>query len=342
MVALGALALLSMPVFAACGSSSNSGPTTSAKTFKIGLVTDIGGLNDKGFNHLADVGLEKAKTDFPNVKGDVLESHTGDDYVPNLTHFASQGYDLVIAVGFLMQQAVGTVAGQFPNVHFAIIDGAGTDANFNDLKQPNVSDLFFHEEQAGALAGVASGMLEKAGLTPKKTGVVSTVGGQKIPPVDHYIAGFQWGATHEDPTIKTLNGYSNDFSDPTKCAGIANSQIGAGSEIVFQVAGGCGLGALQAAGQKGVWSIGVDADQKDADKSMIASAIKRVDTAAYDAIQSVVIGSFTGGQHFFDLTNDGVGLAPGNQPVPSAIQSEIDAVSAQIKSGAITVPNTVP
>jgi basic membrane protein A len=332
-----------MPVFAACGSTSGGGGTTStAKTYKIGLVTDVGGLNDKGFNHLAFVGLQKAEKDFSNVKGDVTESHTGDDYVPNLTHYASQGYDLVVAVGFLMQQAVGTVAGQFPKVNFAIVDGAGTDANFNDLKQPNVADLFFHEEQAGALAGVASGMLEKAQLTPKKSGIVSTVGGQKIPPVDHYIAGFQWGAKHEDPTNKTLNGYSNDFTDPTKCAGIANSQIGQGSEIVFQVAGGCGLGALQAAGQKGVWSIGVDADQKDSDKSVIASAIKRVDTSVYDSIQSVTIGSFAGGPHFFDLTNDGVGLVPGNQPVPAAIQTEIDAIAAQIKSGAITVPNTVP
>src|SRR6266568_2680533 len=107
----------------ACGSS---GGGTPAKTFKIGLVTDTGGLNDKSFNHLAYLGLQKAKTDF-GIKADVIESKSGDEYVPNLTNFASNGYDLVIGNGFLMQPAMGTVAKQFPNIHFAIVDGAGTD-----------------------------------------------------------------------------------------------------------------------------------------------------------------------------------------------------------------------
>jgi basic membrane protein A len=163
--------------------------------------------------------------------------------------------------------------------------------------------------------------------------------------VDHYIAGFQWGAKLEDPTVKTLNGYSNDFTDPAKCRDVANSQIAQGSEIVFQVAGGCGLGALQAAGQKGVLSIGVDTDQKDADGSVIASALKRVDTATYDAIQDVVHGAFVGGAIIFSLKNDGVGYAPGNNAstyITSDVQAELDKVTAQIKSGDVTVPNTVP
>lgn len=337
-LALGTLLLLIVPLFAACGTSSTG---TSTKKIKVGLVTDVGGLNDRGFNHLADVGLEKAKTDL-GIQGDVTESHTGDDYVPNLTHYASQGYDLVIGVGFLMQQAIGTVSGQFQNVHFAIIDGSGTDANGNDLKHANVENLFFKEQEAGALVGVISGLLEKDGMTPKHTGKISSVGGVKIPPVDHYIAGFQWGAQKEDPSIKTLNGYSNDFADPTKCAGIANSQIGQGAEIVFQVAGGCGLGALQAAGQKGVYSIGVDTDQKSSDNSVIASAIKRVDTAAYDAIKDVMNGTFTSGDHFFSLSNDGVGYTPGNITLPQDVLTEVNNVAAQIKSGAVTVPSTVP
>ena len=107
------LAAAALMLLAACGGTSSGGGT--AKTYKIGLVTDVGGLNDKSFNHLADVGLEKAKTDF-KVQGDVVESHTGDDYIPNLTSFASKNYDLVIGVGFLMQEAVGTVSGQFPSV----------------------------------------------------------------------------------------------------------------------------------------------------------------------------------------------------------------------------------
>src|SRR5207244_46757 len=162
------LIAVAMVLVVACGSS---GGGTPAKTFKIGLVTDTGGLNDKSFNHLADVGLEKAKTDF-KIQGDVKESKTGADYIPNLTDFASKNYDLVIGVGFLMQQAVGTVSGTFPNIHFAIIDGAGTDANGVDLKHSNVVSLFFKEQDAGAMVGAMAGWLEKNGKSKKNQPVI--------------------------------------------------------------------------------------------------------------------------------------------------------------------------
>src|SRR5436305_1174878 len=179
------LVVVAMVLAAACGSS---GGGTPAKTFKIGLVTDTGGLNDKSFNHLADVGLEKAKTDF-KIQGDVKESKTGDDYIPNLTDFASKNYDLVIGVGFLMQQQMGTVSGQFPNIHFAIIDGAGTDAKGVDLKHANVQSLYFKEQDSGYMVGVLSGLLEKQSKAPKNNHVIGGVGGISIPPVNHYLAG---------------------------------------------------------------------------------------------------------------------------------------------------------
>jgi len=163
-----------MVLAVACGGTSGGGTPT--KTFKIGLVTDIGGLNDKSFNHLADVGLEKAKAEF-KIQADVKESKSGDDYVPNLTDFATKSYDLVIGVGFLMQEAVGTVSGTFPNVHFSIIDGAGTDAKGNDLKHANVESLFFKEQDAGAMVGVMAGWLEKNGKAKKNQQVISAVGG---------------------------------------------------------------------------------------------------------------------------------------------------------------------
>lgn len=326
-------------ILAACGSTSSAGTPT--KTYKIGLVTDVGGLNDKSFNHLADVGLEKAKTDF-KIQGDVVESKTGDDYIPNLTNFASKGYDLVIGVGFLMQTAVGTVSGQFPNVNFAIIDGAGTDANFNDLKHSNVQSLYFKEQDAGAMVGVIAGMLEKDNKAPGNTGVISAVGGVSIPPVNHYIAGYKWAATMEDPSIKVLVGYSNDFTDPAKCKTVAQAQIQQKSEILFQVAGGCGLGVLQAAGQTKVYSVGVDADQKDADPSVIASALKKVDVATYTAIQNVVNGKFTGGALTFSIANDGAGYALDNLTLPADIQAEVTKVLGEIKSGQLTPPADIP
>jgi len=333
------LGIVSVLLLAACGGgTSNPSPS---KTVKVGLVTDIGGLNDKSFNHLAYLGLTKAKTDF-GIQADVTESHSGDDYVPNLTNFASKNYDLVIAVGFLMQQAVGTVSGQFPNIHFAIIDGAGTDKDFNDLHHTNVQSLLFREQDAGAMVGVIAGMLEKSGKAPKSQHVISAVGGISIPPVNRYIAGYKWAATMEDPMIKVLIGYSNDFTDPAKCKGVATNQISQKADILFQVAGGCGLGVLQAAGQAHVYSIGVDADQKDADASVIASAIKKVDVATYTAIKNVVSGSFQGGALTFSIQNDGAGYLVDNIQLPPDIQAELQKVAADIKSGAKTPPADIP
>src|SRR5579864_5214282 len=333
------LVAVAVMLAAACGSSGGSNPP--AKQYKIGLVTDIGGLNDKSFNHLAYVGLQKAITDF-NIKGDVVESKTGDDYIPNLTNFASKNYDLVIGVGFLMQEAVGTVSGQFPNVHFAIIDGAGTDANGNDLKHANVESLLFREQDAGAMVGVIAGWLEKNGQAKKNQHVIGAVGGVSIPPVNRYIAGYKWAAKMEDPSINVLIGYSNDFTDPAKCKGVAQSQINQKADVLFQVAGGCGLGVLQAAGQGGVYSVGVDADQKDADGSVIASALKKVDVATYTAIQDVVKGQFQSGVLTFSIANDGAGYAVDNFTVPAALKTELDKVQGEIKSGSLTPPADIP
>ncbi len=335
---LGVVAAVLM-VAIACGGGGGGGGN--AKQYKIGLVTDIGGLNDKSFNHLAFVGLEKAKADF-GIKDDVIESHNGSEYVPNLTNFASKSYDLVIGVGFLMQEAVGTVSGQFPTVHFAIIDGAGTDANFNDLKHSNVQSLYFKEQDAGAMVGAMAGWMEKNGKSKMNHHVISAVGGISIPPVNHYIAGYKWAAKMEDPSIQVLVGYSNDFTDPAKCKGVAQSQINSRSDILFQVAGGCGLGVLQAAGQAGVYSIGVDADQKDADPSVIASALKKVDVATYTSIQNVVKGTFSGGALTFSIANAGAGYAVDNFTVPADLKTELDKIEKQIHDGTLTPPADIP
>jgi basic membrane protein A and related proteins len=342
-VTLGILILVLVPVLSACGTSSG-GNTSTAPTIKVGLVTDTGGLNDKGFNHLAYTGLLLAEKNFKNVKGEVKQSTSDADYVPNLTAFASQGDNLVIAVGFLMAAAVGQVATEFPNVHFAIIDSTATDAKGNTLTLANVEPLLFHEQEAGALVGVISGMLEKAGTTKTHKNIISAVGGVSIPPVDRYIAGYRWAAQMEDPGVQILIGYSNDFSDPTPCKAIATNQIGKGADIVFQVAGGCGLGALQAADTAGVYSIGVDTDQSADATSVIASAVKRVDTATYDAIKDVVNNNFQGSNEpQFTLQNGGVGFAPGNFPninTNSAIVAELTRVENGIKNGTLTPPTT--
>jgi len=337
---LGALAaVIAVAVLAgACGSSSGGGSSGGAASnpnshFKIGLVTDIGGLNDKSFNHLAYLGLQRAATQL-GVTTKVEQSTSGADYVPNLTALAAQHYDLVIAVGFLMDGAIKQVAAQFPTVHFAIIDDVPTDKNGKTF--PNIDSLVFKEQESGYDAGYLAGLMTK-------TNVVSTVGGQKIPPVDHYIAGFQAGAKASNPSVQTLNDYSNSFTDNAKCKQLALNQIAQHSDVVFQVAGGCGLGALSAAQEKGVWGIGVDADQSYLGSYILTSAVKKVDVAVFDTIQSVVNGQYAGGAvTTFDAKKGATGLGKVNPKVPADVLSKLQAAEAKVKSGAVVPPDTVP
>lgn len=336
---------------AACGSSSKSSTTPPASTsggsgttassgssgggFKVGLVTDIGGLNDHGFNHLAYEGLLQAEKQL-GVKGTVLQSASGADYVPNLTKLAQAGNKLVISVGFLMANATAQVAKQFPNVHFAIIDN---DATTEPGKPKNIEGLLFREQQAGYLVGYMAGLYAKA----HGYKVISSVGGQKIPPVDHYIAGYQAGAKAADPGIQTLNSYSQDFVDQSKCKQIALNQIQQGSKVVFQVAGACGLGALSAAKQGGVQGIGVDADQGYLGPYVMTSAEKRVNLAVLHAIQNLQKGQFAAGSNVYnDITNGGIGYgAPGPAGKPYAAQ--VQKVYNDMKAGKIkNIPSTVP
>jgi basic membrane protein A len=326
-----------------CGSdddSSSSGSSSSqsspeAKKIKVGLVTDIGGLNDRSFNQLANEGLERAKSEL-GVEGRVLTSSKNSDYVPNLSSLAQQKYDIVIGVGFLMSDAMATVAKKFPTTNFAIIDFPQSGLKG---KPTNVRGLLFKENEAGYLAGTV------AGLYAKDQGgdqVVSTVGGQKIPPVDSYIAGFQAGAKKANPDIKTLNGYSQDFVKQDLCKEEALNQIAEGSQVVFQVAGQCGLGALDAAKEKSVQGIGVDADQGYLGDWIITSAVKKVDVAVFDTVKQAQEGSFKGGEDtIFDVKSGAVGLgklsAKGQK-----YEDQVKAVQEKISSGELTdIPSEV-
>ena len=301
---------------------------------KAGLVTDIGGLNDRSFNFLANQGLERAQSEL-GVEGRVLLSDSNGDYVPNLTTLAQQQFDIIVSVGFLMGDATNTVASKLPDNSFAIVDFSA--AALAD-KPKNVAGLLFKEQEAGYLAGYLAGLWAK----DNNAKAVSTVGGQKIPPVDHYIAGFQAGAKKAFPGIRTLNGYSQDFVDQAKCKEIALDQIGQGSQVVFQVAGQCGLGALDAAKQEGVQGIGVDADQGYLGDHILTSALKKVDVAVFEAIKSVQDGSFKGGEDIlFSVENEGVGLGELG-PEAQKYADQIQEIQDQIAAGEIAdIPDTV-
>jgi len=329
------LALLLVIVLAAlaagCGSddASEGGGDSDVS---VALVTDIGGLNDRGFNALANKGLERAKDEL-GVKGRVYISKAANDYVPNLTTAARQGADLVVAVGFLMGDALATVAKQFPDTSFAIVDYSSADLAG---KPPNVRGLVFAEQEAGYLAGVAAASAADGGS-------VSAIGGQAVPAVVAFLAGYRAGARAESPGITVLQGYSQDFVDQAKCAELALNQIARGSKVVFAAAGGCGLGAIEAAKDRGVWAIGVDNDQSFLGPHILTSATKKVDVAVFETIQSIVDGTFEGGSDtLFDLANDGVGYGKVSADAPDrdALIEKLDDVSKQIADGSIDVPRS--
>jgi basic membrane protein A len=300
------------------------------------LVTDINQLNDHGFNELAYHGLLRARSQL-GINGVVYQSPSAQSYIPNLATAARKGADLVISVGFDQANAIAKVAKQFPKTHFAIID---VDQTSLTGKPKNVEGLIFREQEVGYLAGYLAGLVEKA-KGGKAT--IGSVGGQKQPPVDRYIAGYRAGALKADPGIKLLNAYSQDWVDLAKCKQAALDQISAGASIIFQVAGGCGLGALDAAKQKGVWGIGVDADQSYFGPEVLTSAMKRVDTSVFATIKQVLAGKFAGGTNaVFSLKNGGVGLGKISPKVPKSMVAKVQQIAKQIATGKIkNIPTTV-
>ena len=340
-----ALALVAVvaAVAAGCGGSDEtSGGTTTAPTettpataLKVGLVADAGELNDNGFNELAYKGLKRAEREL-GIKGRVVEASSAADYVPNMTTLARQGYDLIIGVGFAQGDAVAAAAKRFPKTSFAIVD---VDQSSLKGKPANVQGLLFREQQVGYLVGYL------AALEAKRAGAksISAVGGFKEPPVDRYIAGYRAGAEAAVPGTKVRWDYSQDWEDQAKCKELALNQIAAGSKVVFQVAGGCGLGALSAAKDDKVWGIGVDGDQSFLGPHVLTSALKGVDSAVFLTIKALQDGTFKGGKNVvFGIDQDGVGLGTLSPKANKQDVAATEKVERKLADGEITgIPTTV-
>jgi basic membrane protein A len=334
------VAVLVAALATGCGASSqrSAKPSKAAGSsgLKIGLVTDVGELNDHGFNYLAFTGLKRAERRL-GVTGKVAESNSAADYIPNLSTLARKGFGLIISVGFAQGSAVATVARRFPKTRFAIID---VDQRSLPHRPRNVVGLVFHEEQAGYLAGYVSALVDRSRPGPH---VIGSVGGVKQPPVDRFIAGYQAGARRAVPGIRLLNAYSQDWDDQAKCKELALGQIARGAGVVFQVAGGCGLGALDAAKEKHIWGVGVDADQGFLGPHILTSALKGVDEAVYLSIKDAKDGHFKGGKDaVYGLQQKGVGLGKFSPQAPKGIEAKTKAIERQIVAGKIaSIPTTV-
>jgi basic membrane protein A and related proteins len=317
----------------ACGGSDDGGSDAGGDdALKVGLLTDQGQLNDRGFNELAYRGLQQAEREL-GIEGRVVQAASAADYVPNMTSLVRQDFDLIIGVGFAHGDAVTKVAKRFPETKFAIID---VDQTTLEGKPENVVGLLFREEQVGYLAGYAAALAEKRRTGPD---VISSVGGMKEPPVDRFIAGYRAGAKAAAPDIEVLNDYSQDWEDVAKCKELALNHIARGAGVIFQVAGGCGLGALEAAKEKNAWGIGVDADQSFLGQHILTSAMKRVDEAVFATIESVQDGSWEGGRNLtFGLGQDGVALGTFSPKVSPADRQAVQAEAKKIARGDVTIP----
>ena len=318
----------------------------SERQLRVGLVIEPTGI-DNPYYHGAYLGLERAVREL-GIRGRVMTPAPKEGYVPSLSLLARQKYDLVIGSNgaelapggvtphFVGARAIDRVATEFPETRFAIIDVAHDDLAH---RPKNVLGLVFSEEQAGYLAGhLAALVLE---LSPGEE-VISSVGGQRVPAVERYIAGYQAGARRANPRVTALNTYTDDFIDPVKGRSVALSQIAKGSRVVFQVASACGLGALEAASERRIWGIGVDVDQSHLGQHILTSAVKTMDVAVFDTIEELARGTLeTGRTSRFSLRNGGVGLGTINAAVPRALKAEIEDVRAEIVAGKIPIAGSV-
>ena len=311
-------------------------------TFKVALVTDIGGLDDRSFNFLANKGLQDAKRKL-GIQGRVYISRSNADYIPNL-RAAVQQYraNLVIAVGFLMADSLSTVAKAFPKTKFAIVDNTGVAAELKG-KPTNVRGLLFKEQEAGYLAGYLAALAMKK--QPRGQGKLGAVGGMKIPPVDRFIAGYYVGAKKAWPQVRVSHSYSQEFVDQAKCKEQALNLIANGAGVVFQVAGQCGLGVLSAAREKGMWGIGVDADQGYLGPHVLTSATKKVNVAVYNTISAAKSQGARFKTNFnavFTVKNNGVGYGKISTRILPAWKKELESIRLQIVSGKIKVTAQTP
>jgi basic membrane protein A and related proteins len=328
----------------ACGGGGTSGGTTGgtscSKTWKVGLVTDVGKLSDKSFNFDSYKGVQDAQADKSLcVQGRALESSVEDDYPKNIQQFLDQNYDMIIGVGFKLGDAIIKAAKANPNTKFMLVDSA----DFTDNPPPqNLVGLLFKEDQPGFLAGALAGLMTKSNT------IGAVVGLQTVPPVVRYTKGYENGAKYTNPKVKVLTIYQpesgpKDFNDPDWGKAQALTFIGQGADILFGAGGNTGNGALLGTKQQGKTCIGVDVDQyvsyPDVDSCLLTSAEKHLDLAVKSGVTNMVKGSWQAGVLNFDITNNGIGLAPYHDfdsKVPSDVKAKIQDIESKLKSGSLT------
>ena len=292
------LALCMIFALAACGQS--AAPAASSAKIKVGMVTDVGGVNDKSFNQTSWEGLQALAAEDPSFEVNYLESKTDADYQTNINTFIDEGYDLIICVGYMLADATREAAEANPDQKFAIIDDSSIDL-------PNVACLMFAQEQASYLVGLVAGSVTQSKIVGYVQGMVSDS-------MNLFGIGYITGVLEACPDAKVLQYNANSFGDSAGGSTAAKDMITKGADVIYHAAGGTGMGVIEACNEEGIWAIGISKAVKD--------------------------GSFTAGVHMYDLSNGGVDLAPTRDHIPAEVLEVVEAAKAAIIAGEKTVPTT--
>ena len=293
--------------------------------FKIGMVTDVGGVNDGSFNQSAWEGLQRAAENF-GCEVKYIESKGDADFVPNIESFLDEDYDLIICTGYVMADAVRDAAELNPDQKFAIVD----DASNADLD--NVTCMMFEQEQASYLVGLAAGYTTESN-------VVGFVVGQANETMNSFGYGYCAGVLDANPDATILQYNANSFGDASAGKTAVNTMVTKGADVVFHAAGGTGLGVIDGCKENGIWAIGVDSDQSPlAPETILTSALKRVDNACYDATKKTILGTLEGGVETYDLAAGGVDIAPTTDNLSKDVLEKIEDAKKDIIAGDLVVP----
>ena len=305
---------------------------------QVGMVSDVGGLDDASFNENTWAGLERADGELA-VCANFIESQAQADFEKNITEFAEQEYDMVITVGFLLADATAKMAEQYPDVKFAIIDSS------YDPPIPNVEGITFNVDEAAFPIGYLAAAW--ADLKDSADPQVGYVAGMQIPPVEQFIVAYEAGVAYYNDAYGTnvlVKGvYVGDFEAPDQGKIQGNSLIDEGVDVIFGVGGKTGNGGLTAAKERGKWGVGVDVDQyftlPNEKDILITSCMKRLDNAVFTVVEDTVNDEFAGGGVYVGtLENGGVGLAPFHDyenEIPDNIKADLEAIQQGIIAGTI-------
>ena len=338
------VAVLVMASLTACGGSKENtdstttteeGATTedstateeTTKTVRIGMVTDVGGVNDGSFNQSSWEGLQRAAADL-GIEVNYLQSESDADYAPNIETFVEEEYDLIISVGYMLADATRAAATAYPEQKFAIID----DATCADL--PNVTCLMFEQAQASYLVGLVAGQMTESNT-------VGFVLGMSTEVMNQFGYGYLAGVLDANPEAKIEQINANAFGDTAGGKSAAITMVANGADVIFHAAGGTGLGVIEGCAESGIWAIGVDSDQSSiAPETIITSAMKRVDNACYDIAKACLEGTIEAGVKTYDLSTAGVDIAPTTTNLPEEVVTAVEEAKAKVISGEIVVPRT--